>query len=262
VLLGDRRRRKARARSKLGSLFRSPSMAVGLSTAALLSLLFYGLRPDGEPIQEGEMLVPVETASGSGDITTLGLSDGSVVRLAADSRVEFPPGAGERNVVLEGKAFFAVAAGETPFVIQTRLGEVTVRGTRFEVLTDEESLRVAVLEGLVEVEGAEDILQVGPGQVAYLPEEGRARVEAEADLRALLSWPGGLLIFQDTPFAQVAQEVGDHFGVPFSLSDREVGARRITAWFGDEPLDEVLGALGLIAGVQCTLQDGRVIVES
>ena len=37
-----------------------------------------------------------------------------------------------REVVLEGRAFFAVATDPVPFVVRTRLGQMTVRGTRFE----------------------------------------------------------------------------------------------------------------------------------
>ena len=48
------------------------------------------------------------------------------------------------KVVVEGKAFFAVAAAPTPFVVSTGMGEVTVHGTRFELIAGEEELSTGV----------------------------------------------------------------------------------------------------------------------
>lgn len=258
---GTNLRRQESVRAKGRALIRSPFLGLPLAAAAVAMLIFATGRKSEESRLEGSALSALETSIGSGEVTTLKLSDGSVVRLASGSRIEFPPSPQGRSAVVEGKAFFAVASGDDPFVVRTDLGAVKVRGTRFEVDVDRARLRVIVLEGLVEVEGAGGTLQLGAGQIAYLSSDGVPLAEEGRDLRTLLEWPGGLLVFQETPFLDVAREVGDHFGVEFDLPTGEISARRVTAWFGDEPLEEVVSGLCMVVGVQCRLDQGRVVVR-
>lgn len=261
LIKGNRLRKQESVRSRARSLVRSPFLGLPLAAAAVAVLIFVvGRNPENLGLARSA-LSPVETSIGSGEVTTLGLSDGSVVRLAAGSRIEFPPSSQGRNVVVEGKAFFAVASGDDPFVVRTQLGAVRVWGTRFEVDVDRTRLRVIVLEGLVDVEGETQTLRVGPGQIAYLSSDGVPLAEAGWDLRTLLDWPGGLLVFQETPFSVVAREVGDHFGVEFDVPTGDLPNRRVTAWFGDESLEEVVSGLCMVVGAQCRLDQGLVVVR-
>jgi transmembrane sensor len=239
---GNRVRKRASVRRKARRAFRSPLLGVGFAAAAVIALVFVGTRTAVGPSPERSALSPVETSIGG-------------------SRIQFPPSSQGRTVVVEGKAFFAVASGEHPFSVQTRMGEVKVRGTRFEVEVDRARLRVIVLEGSVEVEGERGSVQIGPGQIAYVPADGVPVAEDGGDISSLLSWPGGLLVFQETPFSDAAREVADHFGVEFSLPTGDLAERRITAWFGDESLGEVVSGLCMVAGAECDLDAGRVIVR-
>jgi ferric-dicitrate binding protein FerR (iron transport regulator) len=77
----------------------------------------------------------------------------------------------------------------------------------------------------------------------------------------LLDWPGGLLVFQDTPFEQALAEIGRHFGREIEIGDEEVGKRRVTAWFEDEPLEEVISVVCLAVGARCRITDGGVVAR-
>ena len=103
---------------------------------AVAALAFWILPSGAERGASTHGLFPVESSSSPGDITTLGLSDGSVARMMPETRVEFPATLDRREVVLEGKAFFAVTAGPIPFVVRTHLGEV-VGVTTTEDLLDQ-----------------------------------------------------------------------------------------------------------------------------
>ena len=124
---GDARRARGQARAARRAVLRSPWVGYGLTAAAVAVLIFLALPSDAERDSSTHGLFAVESSSSPGDITTLGLSDGSVVRMMPETRVEFPATEDRREVVLEGRAFFAVAAGPIPFVIRTRMGEVTVQ---------------------------------------------------------------------------------------------------------------------------------------
>jgi len=255
VLEEAERRRTRRGRRRL---IRSPWAGWSLAAAAVVALVWVtgGGRTDAP---SGPALTSVESTRGVADEVTMGLNDGSVLRLAAASTVEFPPDPDRRRVVLEGRAFFAVAESDRPFVVESGEGEVTVTGTRFEVRSGSGGMRVVVVEGEVTLSGPRGAVVLRSGQVGHLPRGERPRAVEEADVWGLLDWPGGLLLFQDTPLERVAEELGWHFRQAFVV-DSALADRRVTAWFGDEELDEVVASVCLVAGARCLLEDDTVRV--
>lgn len=257
---GDARRARGQARAARRAVLRSPWTGYGLIAAAVATLIFLTLPSDAERGSSTHGLFPLESSSGPGDLTTLGLSDGSVVRMTPGTRMEFPATVDRRVVVLEGKAFFAVAADPIPFVIRTRMGEVTVHGTRFEVLTNGDELRLAVVEGRVRLEGESGFAEVGPGQVAYLGLGSSPRVVDHSDVWSVLEWADGLLVYEATPLSMVAEELGRHFGREVTIVDEALEQLRITAWFEDESFEEVFSAVCLVAGVPCEMSEAEVTI--
>jgi hypothetical protein len=72
------------------------------------------------------------------------LPDSSVVYLNHNSKLTYYKEFNPRRVTLEGEAFFSVSDGETPFVIETSVGdEITVEGTEFNMIA---SFNVVVVE--------------------------------------------------------------------------------------------------------------------
>jgi len=242
-------RRRSRARW-LASL-RSPAAVLGLAAAAALVLLVPWDRLGRREAPPAGGLTAIETTLGPSGMVTLGLSDGSFVRITRDTRIEFPRGARHRDVVLDGRGFFAVARDSIPFVVRTEVGTVAVLGTRFEIDVDERTLRVVVLEGNVRLSGPGGQAEVSSGQVGYVSGRMPPRVVGSDDVLSLLDWPGGLLLFRETPLAQVAEEIARHFGRTVTVGDERLGRLRITAWFGDETLEEVTAAVCLTVGARC-----------
>lgn len=251
IARAEQRRRAASARARRRDVVRSPWWGWGLAAAALaaLTLVLRADRPD--VAGPAPRLAPIESQSGPGDVVTMGLSDGSVVRLAGTSSIEFPPDPDYRRVVLTGRAFFAVAESDRPFRVAARDGEVTVVGTRFEVSQDRAGLRVVVVDGLVTVSGGGGEVQAAPGQVAFVSAGSAPRVQDHPDVWTLLDWGPGLLVFQATPLGEVLEEVSRHFGRQVTLADSSLRSRRITAWFGSETFDEVVAAVCVVAGASC-----------
>ena len=257
---GDARRARGQARAARRAVLRSPWAGYGLTAAAVAALIFLTLPSDAERGSSNHGLFPVESSSSLGDITTLGLSDGSVMRMMPETRVEFPAAVDRREVVLEGRAFFAVAADPFPFVVRTRMGEVTVQGTRFEILTNGDELRLVVVEGRVRLEGESGFAEVGPGQVAYLGLGLPPRVVDHSDVWSVLEWEDGLMVYEATPLSLVAEELGRHFGRDVTIVDEALGQLRITAWFEDESVEEVISVVCLVAGVPCEVTETEVTI--
>jgi transmembrane sensor len=257
VEAAERRRKRAGRRTVL----RSPWLGRAAVVAVLASSGYLAFGPGRSPVP-GITLTPLESSLGSHQVMTMSLSDGSVVRAAPETHLEFPSATDRRRVVLDGRAFFAVAHGDLPFQVQTPVGTVTVTGTRFEVTSAPGGIRVVVVEGTVQVANDQGTAQVRAGQVAFLTQGSTARILEHADVWTLLDWSGGLLIFQATPLRQVAAEVSMHFGVTVRVSDDDVGRRRITAWFEGEPLEDVVSALCIVADARCEMGETEVTIGS
>lgn len=235
-------------------LLAPPRMAWGILAASVAALAF-GIRGVGwmGPQTLAEYSAPEHQT------LNVTLDDGSLVRLAGGSRLRVWDREETREVSLEGRAFFAVTRNESmPFVVHTDPGDVRVLGTRFEVAEEEAGIRTVVLEGRVALSNAEGSVDVPAGSMARMWEGEVPEAETVENPWSLLDWPDGILVFQETPLSQVAEEVSRHFGQTLLLSDSEIGTRRITAWFQGETFSEVTEAICMVLYAACT-RDGSIV---
>ena len=74
-------------------------------------------------------------------------------------------------------------------------------------------------------------------------------------------WPAGTLLYRDTPLAQVALEVGRHFGLPVVVEGEELQVTRITAQYGAESFQEVVESLCAVTAAACTIDEGGAVIR-
>lgn len=191
-------------------------------------------------------------STGPQETRTITLEDGSIVRLGPGSELR-SGGSETRKVRLSGVAFFAVASDSTwPFVVETGAGRVEVLGTRFEIRASADSLRLVVVEGRVGLSASDRIVEARAGELTRIT--GGAPSDPEAvDVWKLLEWPQGVLIFQATPLHRALQEVAARFGIDVVIRDSAVVRRSVTAWFEDEPVEEVVATICQAVGARCTV---------
>jgi len=190
-------------------------------------------------------------STGPSETATTQLADGSIVRLGPDSRAAVR-GADQRLVHLEGRAFFAVATDSaTPFRVQTDVGILEVKGTRFEVRADADSLRLVVVEGRVNLSASGSDVAVDPGAVSRIVAGLPPSTPQRVDVWRLLDWPRGLLIYQATPLDEVVKEVSAFFDRPIIVRNSRLSEIRLTAWFQDQSFEEVVTTICGVVGVDC-----------
>ena len=256
----ERRRTRGRWKHAGRAFLRSPWVAYGLAAAAVLVVALFGVRDWRAGEDVGVALSAVESSVGPGRVVAMTLSDGTFLRVAEGAKVDFPAEVGRREVVLEGRAFFAVASGESPFVVHTRAGDVRVHGTRFEVRTQGDELRVVVVEGTVEVIGPQGTTVLRAGQVATVRDGEAAEVVTVGDVWTLLDWPSGLLAFQRTPLGDVAGQLARHFGVDVRIEDSVAAGMRVTGSFEGDSLHQVVDAVCAVTAVRCEQRGDTVVV--
>ncbi len=201
-------------------------------------------------------------ATGPNETITIPLEDGSVVRLGPGSQLDVWMTGKVRKTTFHGSGFFAIASDSTsPFVIHTDAGTAEVLGTRFEIRTSADSLRLLVVEGRVALSAVGQKVEVGRGEMAHASSSVAPSQPQTVNVWEMLDWQEGILIYQDTPLFQVAAEVERFFGVPVSITDTALTRRVVTAWFGNEPFEDVIGTICQVVGARCTLGEGVEIAQ-
>lgn len=189
---------------------------------------------------------------------TVGLRDGSVVRLAPETRFRVHARGGARDVSLAGRGYFAVAENETPFTIRTDASTVTVLGTRFDLTANGDDLRLIVIEGRVRLSTRGADVDVRAGQLAQILKGNIVPPIDVPDPAALVAWVGNFIAFQSTPLGAVAREIEQLHGVPVEITDPQLEERTVTALFAGRDLDEIVEVVCAIAHLRCTQTDDVV----
>jgi transmembrane sensor len=230
-----------------------------VATAAA-AVLFLVVRTPDRPAGDG--FSASEFVTEKAEMVTASLDDGSVVRLAPESRLRVAPVARRREVWLDGEAFFAVARDTArPFAVRTRAGSVEVLGTRFDLQVVGNELRLIVTEGKVALVSGTHRRVVVAGQVARVRDGGAPEVEGVAEVDSLLAWTGGFIAFQNTPLPQVARELERRYSVRVLLPDSTIASRTVTAWFTNQDFEHVLSAICRAVDAHCTLREGVASIE-
>jgi transmembrane sensor len=240
---------------------RTRAMALALAAASLLVVAGLGaawrsnrgLEDDGLFAWARPPVQRTETA----EIRQINLPDGSTVTLGARSRIRTSFSGELRQVaLLEGEAFFDVASDPSrPFYVLAGDRMVRVVGTRFDVRRVEDTLRVAVVEGVVEVLAAaepldaeeasdalpREVLRAGEQVVARAGAAEVARSEIKPDVAA--AWLRGWLAYEDASLSEILADANRYTTTPIELASPELGDVRITAAFGADGIDAFLEGL-------------------
>lgn len=113
------------------------------------------------------------------------LPDNSIALLNQNSSIEYNKDFKSRIVKQTGEVFYLVEKGNSPFIIDTKKGKVTVLGTEFNVKADEEELEVEVESGTVKLtaDKVEKDIRRGERAVVREAEKGIQVAKAEFDYK-------------------------------------------------------------------------------
>lgn len=190
-----------------------------------------------------------ETYSSGDEIKFVQLSDGSNIWLDKNSTLTLDNTFGEsqREVGLQGKAFFDIARDEArPFIIDANQVNVKVLGTSFTVDANDDTPVIAVKSGRVEVKAVAASKIITKGQQLEATVSGNL-TESEVDINIAFDWTNGDLSFKDAPLSKVFADLGNHFNVEFkyrggvNIDECPFTSRSLA----DTSLDDVLDILAL-----------------
>lgn len=169
-----------------------------------------------------------EVRTDIGEQKTVSFSDGSKIILNGRSGIVYTTDQDDPTAIeiyLEGEAFFSVASreklGNSPFRVRTGQGIVSVMGTRFAVSVRDETTRVVLEEGRVEVEAShlDEKTMMEPGQLARFSRQSETVALDFVNTEVYTSWIDGRLAFEKTSLTEVAERLETTFGVKVIITE-------------------------------------------
>ena len=153
-----------------------------------------------------------------GGENTVVLSDSTVVHLNAGARLVYPVlfVGKQRTVSVEGEAYFDVAPDKMrPFVVKTRAGDITVRGTSFNVKVsgDAGECQATLVSGKIDFTSADgkQRLSLLPGEQAVV--SGQTVGKRTVDVDEYVGWVRGKYIFTDRPLDEIMRAFEEWYDI-------------------------------------------------
>lgn len=240
-------RRAHRPKAAISFRYRYIIAACAIVILSLLS--FWGGK---ESIKSDFSDIVAEAPAGAA--TKLYLPDGSQVFLNANSKLKYSQGFGvsDRNVELDGEAYFEVARDERlPFKVNTNVINAKVLGTKFNFCNYKDDLEavVTLAEGKLEIENLlsryPQIISLSPNQSFVLEKmTGKARVVTKKAENVSM-WTSGVLFFDETLLCDIAKKLERAYNVNISLGDKRLEKMRIYGSFNmrEQTVEEIISVM-------------------
>lgn len=183
------------------------------------------------------------------------LSDGTKVRLNAESRLTYPVcfSGKERVVQVDGEAFFDVAPDkEHPFIVEMSHSTVRVTGTSFNVraYADEKAESVTLVSGTVKVSNGEQEFDLIPSQHYTYDKNTQVALVADVKTDLYTSWASGSFMFMNVPLEDVMSYLSKWYGFQYRFDDESskhvcIGAY-LNRYANMNPIIDMITGLNLV----------------
>lgn len=207
-----------------------------------------------------------------GQHQTITAKDGSVIVLAAKSRIFIDYSSVQRDIyLLSGEALFTVAKDkQRPFVVHNQGRTVQALGTIFNVRESKTVMEVAVLEGIVEVKAQSNInnskapiqqvTTLTAGQALNLDKLGSFSNTIVFDISERMAWQNGRLNYINTDLANVVFDLKRYSDLTIHIPDNQVASLGYTGSVIYDKVDDWLIALPYIFPVEVQRYGNTVVI--
>lgn len=246
---------------------RVAAMFVGLLT---LAFAYYYL-------QQSEQQLTYTTAYG--ETKTVVLPDSSVVTLNANSTLTYPAGWEQREVWLEGEAFFNVRKvllaesipsqqlsdpARAKFTVHTEDVTVEVLGTEFNVNNRRGKTEVVLNSGKVKLKAKslkDTEIEMIPGDYVAFAGELQAFERKRVNAEDYSAWKQNQLVFKNTSFAGIASTLKDNYGLHIVFEHPDLARFRFTGTTPADSLDVLFTKLSRLFPIKIIQKEGQIIMK-
>ncbi|MGE7773700.1 FecR family protein [Chitinophaga sp. NPDC101104] len=184
------------------------------------------------------------------------LPDGSKVYLNRHSTLQYNErfAQNNRDITLQGEAFFDVAPNEThPFIVHAGASQTEVLGTSFGIKAyGEEPVRLNVVTGKVAFSNANrksDALVLTAGHAATVQADNAPKAETATDPN-FTSWKDDRLVFQHVPLSATFEAMEDYFGITIKVDDPSLADLDYMGTFDQPDVDSMFKVIAASTNVK------------
>ena len=193
-----------------------------------------------------------------GQMTNLELPDGTLVLLNSGSKIAYNSdfSKGQRDVFLEGEAFFDVAKdAKHPFFVKSANLDIKVYGTLFnvEAYPDDEIFSTTLVKGSISImdKAGKEIAKLIPGEIARLSKKENKLIVQKVNTEMYTSWKDGLVTFRNEKLKDIAKLIERWYNVEIIIQNEELGNEK---FFGtilkNKPVDQILEVFKLTTALE------------
>lgn len=159
-----------------------------------------------------------EVATGPGMRQTVALDPATRVTLNGSTRMTFDRRDSRFASLSEGEALFQVRHdGKKPFRLKVGGNEIENAGTVFNVVRDDDEVRVAVAKGKIIYNPRSAAIAVRPGE-QLLDRADAGPLVTRVQPETVGSWKAGRLIYANATLSRVAADLGRNLGVSIDVA--------------------------------------------
>lgn len=161
--------------------------------------------------------------------------------------------------LLDGEIAVDNSRSAAPFVVAASGGRTTGTQANFEVRNLETRVCVTCVSGDVRVEvGGSSVQLAARQQVVY--EGGRLGHATSVDTAVVSAWRAGVLVFRDTPLADVIGEINRYRSGHVMVFDKHLAQSRLSGRFRIDRLGEIFAQIQEVLGARVTQLPGGIVV--
>ncbi len=217
-------------------------IAAAIAALLVISVWAYRQYSIKNPLQEWQ------TAYGT--IDTIKLEDGSIVYLNANSSLKgknLTTNASARELWIEGEAYFSIQSqpNKQPFIVHTPKADIVVTGTRFNVRSRNQQLRVLLTEGSINlIDQHTQTHAIVPGQMVSISND--VMNISTVDSSAILAWRNGNIELNNCSATELASIIEEYYGKTVIIKGTAKDSITITGTMPNNQLQDLLQAVQLV----------------
>ncbi|WP_395261541.1 FecR family protein [Halalkalibaculum sp. DA3122] len=237
--------------------------AVAAAVALLLTtvtVIAYYTQQQPKEVESTPLFSTIEV--GYGEKGALKISDGSTIKLNANSTLRYSPEQFNRSNVevwLKGEAYFSIVRDpdgkKRNFTVHTPDGDIQILGTRFNVNTRYDRTGVVLEEGSIEIllkdsaKGVAGRFKLKPGQRAqFSVNQPNVQIQ-EVDTLLYTAWLDGKFVFDDIPFIELVRDVEHIYGITIQVTDEKLLNQKVTGTLRNPDLKTLMEGISAILHV-------------
>lgn len=181
-----------------------------------------------------------------GQKSSITLPDGSRVWLNSASTISYTSNynSKERNVTLQGEAYFEVAKNpEIPFIVHSQNLSVEALGTKFNVkaYVEDDCIITTLVEGRVKATAGDECQMLFPEQESSFDKRTGVMTKSRVkDTSHMIPWMRNEILFRNSSLSEISALLERMYNVTVLFDDNDIGSLTYTGLVRNNSLQNVL----------------------